>query len=143
MGNGEWGMGNGEWGMGNGEWGIGYSFFSLISLCSPIRYSPPLINKTDTSKEISNCGVGKIARLKQNKIRNLTSSVNRGTTIKTDKCFMLQSREDYKAMSDLNRGIMKFEGADSPKVVTISTVLLLGLIAALIIWALQAAYALN
>ncbi|MHC0062842.1 hypothetical protein ACWATR_07925 [Nostoc sp. UIC 10890] len=51
--------------------------------------------------------------------------------------------EDYKAMSDLNRGIMKFEGADSPKVVTISTVLLLGSIAALIIWALQAAYALN
>ncbi len=46
-------------------------------------------------------------------------------------------------MSDLNRGIMKFDGADSPKVVTISTVLLLGSITALIIWALQAAYALN
>lgn len=46
-------------------------------------------------------------------------------------------------MSDLNRGIMKFEGADSPKAVTISTVLLLGSIAALIIWALQAAYAVN
>ena len=46
-------------------------------------------------------------------------------------------------MSDLNRGIMKFEGADSPKVVTVSTVLLLGAIAGLIIWALQAAYALN
>ena len=46
-------------------------------------------------------------------------------------------------MSDLNRGIMKFEGADSPKVVAISTVLLLGSIAALIVWALQAAYALN
>ncbi|MCC5616650.1 hypothetical protein LC605_16545 [Nostoc sp. CHAB 5836] len=53
------------------------------------------------------------------------------------------TKEDYKAVSDLNRGIMKFEGADSPKVVTISTVLLLGSIAALIIWALQAAYALN
>ena len=52
-------------------------------------------------------------------------------------------KEDYQAMSDLNRGIMKFDGADSPKVVTISTVLLLGSIAALIIWALQAAYALN
>ncbi|MBC1214717.1 RNA polymerase subunit sigma [Trichormus variabilis ARAD] len=38
---------------------------------------------------------------------------------------------------------MKFEGADSPKVVTVSTVLLLGAIAGLIIWALQAAYALN
>jgi hypothetical protein len=53
------------------------------------------------------------------------------------------TKEDYKAMSDLNRGIMKFKGADSPKAVTISTVLLLGSIAALIIWALQAAYALN
>ena len=46
-------------------------------------------------------------------------------------------------MSDLNRGIMKFKGADSPTVVTISTVLLLGSIAGLIIWALQSAYALN
>jgi hypothetical protein len=51
--------------------------------------------------------------------------------------------ENYKAMSDLNRGIMKFDGADTPKVVTISTVLLLGSIAVLIIWALQSAYALN
>lgn len=46
-------------------------------------------------------------------------------------------------MSDLNRGIMKFEGADSPKVVTISTVLLLGSIAALIVWALKVAYVVN
>jgi hypothetical protein len=46
-------------------------------------------------------------------------------------------------MSDLNRGIMKFDGADSPKLVTVSTVLLLGSIAALIIWALQSAYAVN
>lgn len=46
-------------------------------------------------------------------------------------------------MSDLNRGIMKFKGADSPTAVTISTVLLLGSIVALIIWALQAAYALG
>jgi len=29
-------------------------------------------------------------------------------------------------MSDLNRGIMKFEGADTPKVVVTSTVLILG-----------------
>lgn len=43
-------------------------------------------------------------------------------------------------MSDLNRGIMKFEGADSPKAVLISTVLLLGSIAVLIFWALQVAY---
>ncbi len=46
-------------------------------------------------------------------------------------------------MSDLNRGIMKFEGADTPKVVVISTVLILGSIAALIFWALQVAYAVN
>jgi hypothetical protein len=57
--------------------------------------------------------------------------------------FHIVTEEDYKTVSDLNRGIMKFEGADSPKVVTISTVLLLGSIAGLIIWALQAAYALN
>jgi hypothetical protein len=53
------------------------------------------------------------------------------------------SKETHIFMSDLNRGIMKFKGADSPKAVTISTVLLLGSIAALIIWALQAAYAIN
>ncbi len=46
-------------------------------------------------------------------------------------------------MSDLNRGIMKFKGADTPKAVTISTVLILGAIAALIVWALQTAYAIN
>lgn len=46
-------------------------------------------------------------------------------------------------MSDLNRGIMKFKGADSPKIVAISTVLLLGSIAALIVWALKVAYAVN
>ncbi len=46
-------------------------------------------------------------------------------------------------MSDLNRGIMKFKGADTPKAVTISTVLILGVIAALIVWALKSAYAIN
>ena len=46
-------------------------------------------------------------------------------------------------MSDLNRGIMKFEGADSPKLITISTVVLLGSIAGLILWALTGAYALG
>lgn len=44
-------------------------------------------------------------------------------------------------MSDLNRGIMKFKGADTPKAVTISSVLVLGSIALLIFWALQVAYA--
>ncbi|GCL42156.1 hypothetical protein H6F39_14205 [Anabaena sp. FACHB-1250] len=46
-------------------------------------------------------------------------------------------------MSDLNRGIMKFEGADSPKLITISTVVLLGSIAGLILWALNFAYAIG
>ena len=44
-------------------------------------------------------------------------------------------------MSDLNRGIMKFEGADKPIVVGISAVVILGSILALIIWALNTAYA--
>lgn len=45
-------------------------------------------------------------------------------------------------MSDLNRGIMKFKGADSPTAVTISAVLVLGAIALLIVWALNSAYSL-
>jgi hypothetical protein len=43
-------------------------------------------------------------------------------------------------MSDLNRGIMKFEGADSPAVVVLSATLILGSIAALILWAMKSAY---
>ncbi|MEB3190012.1 MAG: hypothetical protein VKL42_06680 [Snowella sp.] len=43
-------------------------------------------------------------------------------------------------MSDLNRGIMKFDGADKPKLVFISSILVLGSIVALIIWALKVAY---
>lgn len=46
-------------------------------------------------------------------------------------------------MSDLNRGIMKFEGADKPKIVAISAVLILSSIALLIVWALQVAYTVN
>jgi len=45
-------------------------------------------------------------------------------------------------MSDLNRGIMKFDGADKPVVVAVSALLVLGGIAGLIVWALRAAYAL-
>ncbi|MBF2086766.1 hypothetical protein [Thermoleptolyngbya sp. C42_A2020_037] len=45
-------------------------------------------------------------------------------------------------MTDWNRGIMKFSGADSPIALTLSAVLILGSIAALILWALQSAYAL-
>lgn len=44
-------------------------------------------------------------------------------------------------MSDLNRGIMKFEGADKPVVVAVSAVLILSSITTLIIWALSSAYA--
>lgn len=44
-------------------------------------------------------------------------------------------------MSDLNRGIMKFQGADTPKAIMISAILVLGSIAALIAWAMTSAYA--
>ena len=43
-------------------------------------------------------------------------------------------------MSDLNRGIMKFDGADKPVLVALSAVLVLGSVAALIVWALRVAY---
>jgi hypothetical protein len=43
-------------------------------------------------------------------------------------------------MTDLDRGIMKFKGADSPVAIALSAFLILGSIAVLIIWALQSAY---
>lgn len=43
-------------------------------------------------------------------------------------------------MSDLNRGIMKFKGADSPVAIGLSSMVILGGIAFLIWWALQSAY---
>ncbi len=43
-------------------------------------------------------------------------------------------------MSDLNRGIMKFDGADKPIAVAISAIVIFGGILALIIWALRSAY---
>lgn len=43
-------------------------------------------------------------------------------------------------MSDLNRGIMKFKGADTPIVVFVSSVIVLGSVGFLIWWALQTAY---
>lgn len=43
-------------------------------------------------------------------------------------------------MSDLNRGIMKFEGADKPVVVAASAILIFGSIVILIVWALRSAY---
>jgi hypothetical protein len=42
--------------------------------------------------------------------------------------------------SDFDRGIMKFKGADSPAVITLSAVLILGVIAALVWWSLHSAY---
>jgi len=46
-------------------------------------------------------------------------------------------------MSDLNRGIMKFKGADTPVAIAVSAILVLGGIAALILWALQTAYSIS
>ncbi|NJK37581.1 MAG: hypothetical protein HC825_03830 [Oscillatoriales cyanobacterium RM1_1_9] len=43
-------------------------------------------------------------------------------------------------MSDLNRGIMKFKGADQPIVVLISAIIILGSVGFLIWWGLQTAY---
>ncbi|WP_202925013.1 hypothetical protein [Myxacorys almedinensis] len=46
-------------------------------------------------------------------------------------------------MSDLNRGIMKFDGADSPIAITASAIVLLGSIGVLIVWAMRSAYLLG
>jgi len=46
-------------------------------------------------------------------------------------------------MSDLNRGIMKFDGADSPAAIAVSAVLILGGIGFLVVWALRSAYAIG
>jgi hypothetical protein len=43
-------------------------------------------------------------------------------------------------MTDLNRGIMKFPGADNPILIVLSSLLILGGIGVLISWAYQAAY---
>jgi hypothetical protein len=43
-------------------------------------------------------------------------------------------------MSDLNRGIMKFDGADKPVLVAISAIVIFTSITVLIIWALRSAY---
>lgn len=44
-------------------------------------------------------------------------------------------------MSDLNRGIMKFDGADKPILVAISAIAIFSSIVLLISWALRSAYA--
>lgn len=48
--------------------------------------------------------------------------------------------EKHGVMSDLNRGIMKFKGADSPIAIAISAIVIAGGIGFLIWWALQSAY---
>jgi hypothetical protein len=44
------------------------------------------------------------------------------------------------AMTDQNRGIMKFDDADTPSAIAVSTLVILGSIAVLVVWALQAAH---
>ncbi|MDE5093515.1 MAG: hypothetical protein O4804_04500 [Trichodesmium sp. St11_bin5] len=43
-------------------------------------------------------------------------------------------------MSDLDRGIMKFKGADTPRAIAISAILILGSIVFLLLWGLNTAY---
>ena len=58
--------------------------------------------------------------------------------------FVILVYKDYQPltviMSDLDRGIMKFKGADTPLAIGISATLVLGGIAFLVIWAMQNAY---
>ncbi|HIK33627.1 MAG TPA: hypothetical protein IGS17_03960 [Oscillatoriales cyanobacterium M59_W2019_021] len=53
---------------------------------------------------------------------------------------LYRRRHNKRVMTDLNRGIMKFKGADTPFAVAISTILVLGGIAFLLWWAYQSAY---
>ena len=46
-------------------------------------------------------------------------------------------------MSDLDRGIMKFKGADTPSAIAISSILILGAIVLLLLWGLSTAYAVS
>ncbi|WP_293149974.1 hypothetical protein [Okeania sp. SIO2C9] len=43
-------------------------------------------------------------------------------------------------MSDLDRGIMKFKGADTPSAIAISAIVILGGIVLLLLWGLSTAY---
>ena len=43
-------------------------------------------------------------------------------------------------MSDLDRGIMKFKGADTPIAIGISATIVIGGIVFLVVWAMQNAY---
>jgi hypothetical protein len=48
---------------------------------------------------------------------------------------------EFSTMTDFNRGIMKFKGADSPIAVLLSGVLIIGSIVLLVVWAIGSAYA--
>jgi len=43
-------------------------------------------------------------------------------------------------MSDLDRGIMKFKGANTPSAIAISAIIILGGIVFLLLWGLNTAY---
>lgn len=43
-------------------------------------------------------------------------------------------------MSDFNRGIMKFDNADSPLAIVLSAIIILGTISGLLWWGYQIAY---
>ena len=43
-------------------------------------------------------------------------------------------------MSDLDRGIMKFKGADTSSAIAVSAILILGCIIFLLLWAISTAY---
>jgi hypothetical protein len=79
------------------------------------------------------------------RIITLSLAGGEGESRKFDNDFCYPSIETlfyyFKTMSDLDRGIMKFKGADSPLAIVISSVLVLGGITILILWAMQHAYA--
>jgi hypothetical protein len=55
-------------------------------------------------------------------------------------CYTSIERLLLNTMSDLDRGIMKFKGADTPLAIGISATIVLGGIVFLVIWAMQNAY---
>jgi|GEM_PF-859664 hypothetical protein len=61
-------------------------------------------------------------------------------TLWGESSLTLSYTQSGKIMSDLDRGIMKFKGADNPVIVLISSIVILGAIGFLIWWALQTAY---
>jgi hypothetical protein len=52
----------------------------------------------------------------------------------------MTSGEVNVSSDELNRGIMKFDGANLPTAIAVSSILILGTIGVLIWWAFQSAY---